>query len=246
MSTFQPSADNSSGTTPENWQSKTHHTKEDALSDREWEFLLEGAQSMRDPYSFDAQLVVIVGGRLGMRAGEIVHMTESWIDWQEKIIQIPHHDRCTKGRDGGICGYCESLAQQRVDHHDGALSIEEARAQRWHPKTRNSAREVPFGFSTRAEIVLERYFERFDEFTVSRQGVNRRVEKAAEKAPGLSGDDVYPHALRASAASHHAGRGLEAFQLQQLLGWEDVRTALKYVQRSGERTARALERIHNG
>jgi integrase len=113
MSTFNPSADKG-GATPEHWQDSTRHTKEDALSEREWELLWEGAQSLEAPYDLDAQLVVMAGGRLGLRAGEIAHLCEDWIDWQTDTIQIPHHDSCDFGRDGGICGYCRRCARQRV------------------------------------------------------------------------------------------------------------------------------------
>jgi len=246
MSAYNPTADSTSGqTTPKHWQNNTRHTKEDALTEREWELLWESAQSLDEPFALDAQLVVMVGGRLGLRAGEIAHLREEWVDWETDTIQIPHHDPCDFGRDGEVCGYCRQCAKQRVEHNDGDLSLDDALGMRWHPKTENSAREVPFGFSIRAKIILERYFDRYDRFKASRQGVNRRVEAAAEGAADLDAAEIYPHCLRATCASLAAGRGLEAFQLQQMLGWEDVRTAIKYVRTSGERTARALDRIHN-
>jgi hypothetical protein len=104
----------------------TTHSKELALDDREFELLVEGARRIDSNYqSAQARFGVLVAGRLGLRAGEIVHMQEDWIDWRNRRICIPSHERCTKGKDGGICGYCEQAARQAVEYN--ALTTPEAR-----------------------------------------------------------------------------------------------------------------------
>lgn len=222
---------------------QTHHCREDALSDREFERLVEATHEMDEYRGLEARFIVFAAARLGMRAGEIVHATADWVDWRREMVQIPRHESCDRGRDGGLCGSCRQAARQMVQYHDD-LSLAAAEDLMWSPKTESSAREIPLT-TTRATIALEDYFERFDEFQISQTGVNRRVERAAELADGLDPADVYPHALRATCASFFAARGLNAVALKSLMGWSDFSVALKYIEDSGERTSQALDSIVN-
>ena len=221
---------------------EVRHTKEDALSDREFELLVEGTYRLDDDYfALESRLVVFLSGRYGMRAGEIAHMRESWINWDRGMIEIPRHQPCEKGRDGSKCGYWQA-AEQMVDHNPG-LDFETALQYLWSPKTENSNRDIPIDANTRARIAMERYFERFDCFQASRGVVNRRVTRAAEAAEDIDPDGLYPHALRATAASHYVARGIDIIALKAMFGWECLSTAQKYLQDSGERTARSLRRL---
>lgn len=215
------------------------HTKDDALDKREFELLLEGTYRMDGYYALQCQFVVLVAGRLGLRAGEIAHMTEDWIDWRRNMIVVPRHQKCAKGRDGGMCAYCRNKAAQKVAHND-ELTSEAALASMWSPKTEAAAREIPFDATARTEIVVERFFERFEAWPASRQSINRRVDRAARFADEIAESDVYPHALRATAASYFASSGLDVFALKAMLGWAQLSTAKCYVSSSGERTAQAI------
>lgn len=222
---------------------------------------------MKDYFDQEARLIVFLAGRLGLRVGEIVHMRESWINWRRQMIQIPEHQHCEKGKDGGVCGYCRQGAKQmaevrtdwRMDeaysedlemHEPGhkvtpetVVNEEQMLDRMWSAKTPAAAREVPFDASPRAEIVLERYFDRFDRFQISKSGVNRRLNRAAERAHGLEPDGIRPHGLRSTAASYWAGRGLSTIPLQSMFGWVKLTTAERYVASSGERTARAVRNL---
>jgi len=233
-----------SGNAPHgNSSTATTHSRENALDEREFELLLEGCHALDDDYhALEARLVALVAGRLGLRAGELCHMDESWIDWRRRMIVIPRYHDCQKGRGGDVCGYCRQHAKQRVEYNedvDLATALEES----WRAKTDAAAREVPFDGSPRSELVIERYFDRFDEFTVSRTGVNRRVDAALEAAEGLDSDTTNPHGLRATAASYFASRGLNVIALQSMFGWANLSTAHNYIRRSGENTARAIRDI---
>lgn len=226
------------------------HSKEDALDDREFELLLEGARELaRSDYYYDADpmFVIHVLGRLGLRRGELAHLSEEWIDWRNEMIVIPAHHECTKGDGGGVCGYCQQLARQRVEYADGGLTMGEALEWMWVPKTTNAAREIYFGFDARVKLAVERYFDNraYDRFEASSTAINRRVKKAAELAPELKREDVRPHSLRATAATYHAGRGLELLPLMQFMGWAQPQTAEIYIGRSGTNTARQLDAIHS-
>lgn len=222
-----------------------HQSKDDALSERGFQLLLEGASRLDPGFARQARFVILVAGRLGLRGGEIAHMTEEWVDWRKNMIRIPRQQDCDKGRDGGICGYCKQQAAQRVDHADEELSTDEAESWQWMSKTDAAARSVPFDFDPRSELAIERFFDAHDRWPYSRAVINRRVNDALEEAEELSVEDTNPHGLRATAATYHAGRGLDVIPLQSLMGWSELSTAQSYVKKSGENTARALHQVHS-
>lgn len=246
-----PSTETSTGTTqpsPKGGMYRggddTRHSKEDALNEREFELLVEGSYKLDDDYfELETRLVLFLAGRLGMRAGEIAHMKEDWIDWHDGMIDIPRHAECTDGRDGGICGHCRGAAEQMVEHNPG-LTLDEAEELMWSPKTEAAAREIPLEASTRARVIVERYFNRFPEFMASRGVVNRRVTRAAEAASDeVNADDTYPHALRATCASHFAAKQIDIVSLKSMMGWASYQTAENYLAESGKRTEKAIRQL---
>lgn len=220
----------------------TRHSREDALTEPQFERLWNAAADLPERFRLECEFVIVVTGRLGLRAGELCHMRESWINWDRRQIEIPRHDPCDHGKDGGVCGYCRDRAAVAVECNDD-LTMEEALAQRWEPKTETSHRVVPFGFDPEIERVVEEFFMFHDEFEPSRSAVNRRVDRALEAA-GFPTSLTYPHALRATAASWHAHRGLNPTALQSLLGWAQLSTSQKYIRLSGSQTSQALQKAH--
>lgn len=238
-------ADLAATTTPGNPDdARARHAKQDALNGREYQLLLEGAHRMPDYEGQHAKLVVLTAGRLGLRAGEITHLREDWIDWRRQMLEIPRQQGCEKGRDGGLCGQCRQAARQLAEYNAG-VDVDQALAVQWAAKTDAAAREVPFGWSPRTELCLERFFDRYDAWPLSQNVVNRRLNDAAAAADELAPGEIYPHALRATAGTYHAGRGLRMLQLKSLMGWASLSTAKHYIADSGENTARALDQIHS-
>jgi len=219
------------------------HSREDAITDKQFDRLYQAAQKMAEPYRLDCLFVLIGAGRLGLRAGELCHVDETWINWERRQLEIPSIDPCTEGRDGGVCGYCRDQAISAAQCADGDLSMEDALAQRWEPKTDNGARAIPFGFDDRVGTVLEEFFMFRDGYDRSRSSINRRVDRMLEAADYPT-SLTYPHALRATAAMYHASRGVNTAALQALMGWKKLDTAQAYVRLSGEQTRRALEQAH--
>lgn len=242
MSTYTPNDQKYSQNTTSS--GTVRNSADDALEDRAYQLLLESTYQLKEPYDLESRFTVLVLGRLGLRVGEMIHMEESWIDWRQRMIRIPYHEPCHKGQDGGPCGYCRQLARQREENNDD-VSFEDALGERWSAKTEAAARSVPFDFDPRVEIVVERYFDECDAVHISKSAVNRRINKCAELVPEVQDLNIYPHCLRATAASYHASRGLDAISLQSLLGWADLSTAHRYVRRSGDRTRRALNATHS-
>lgn len=65
-----------------------HHSRENALTDREFELLVEAAEKLKEYYSIQSKFLIFTMGRLGMRSGEVTHMDESWIDWRRNMIEL--------------------------------------------------------------------------------------------------------------------------------------------------------------
>jgi len=227
--------------------------RQDALSAREFELLYEAAAKLGSTSpvanacrSIEGQLAVILSGRLGLRVGEIVHFREDWVNWESNRIAIPAHVECHKGKDGGICGLCTQYVAMVVEYHDD-VSCPDVAPDWWRPKSENSVRTVPFGWVPRAQLVLSRFFgdqHGYDQYPKSAMTLYRHIKTAAELADGLDPETIYPHALRATAASHLSNRGLAAKDLKDMMGWQLISTAERYISSTPESTQDALRRIH--
>lgn len=102
------------------------HSREFALDQHEFERYIDGCRRVEDPIQRQECLfIAFVGGRLGLRAGEMLHFREDWIDWRNRMVDIPAFDPCTRGEDGGPCGYCRAQARQTADRSE--LTLAEAR-----------------------------------------------------------------------------------------------------------------------
>lgn len=220
----------------------TKHSHESALSESEFERVYEATHDIKDRFELQCRFVLVAGGRLGMRAGEICHFRESWVDWDKHQIRIPSYDACDHGKGGSVCGYCQKRARSAADH-DEELTYEEALERRWNPKTANSARAIPFDFDDDVRQVVEEFTFCFDSYPASRASINRRVNRMLEAADYPTSKS-FPHALRSTAATWHAFRGLPAPALQSMFGWADLGTAMKYLRLSGGATQQALYEAH--
>jgi len=222
-------------------QGRVRHSADDAVDQRDFQLLLETTYELKDPYDIEARLLLFCCGRLGMRVGELIHMDASWIDWRKHMITVPRFDKCTDGRDGGICGYCKQLAEQEAKHNE-QTEIRQAMANRWQSKTEAANRNIPFEHHARVQITIDRFFDRFDGYHLSKSAVNRRLQRVKDNCSEFD-DKIYPHCLRATAATYLASRRIKAINLQAMMGWSDLSTAQRYVRQSGERTKRALRNI---
>lgn len=220
----------------------TQHSHERALSDAEFEEVLAATHELEEPFNVQCRFVLVAGGRLGMRAGEICHFRASWVDWDKRQIRIPAFDPCDKS-DGKPCGYCKKRARSAVENHDD-WTFAHALDRRWNPKTPNSARAIPFDFDAKVQDVVEEFTFWYDRYPLSRASINRRVDRMVAAA-GYPVDKTAPHPLRATAATYHAYRGLPAPALQSLFGWSDLGTAMKYLRLSGGATQQALYEAHS-
>lgn len=256
------------------------HSREDALSARQFEKLVHATYSMKESQALEGRTALYLTGRLGLRGGEAAHFTEEWVNWQDKKIEIPEHDPCDKGKfEGEICGYCRRRALERVkannisieegiaaireffgddrlrsmddeELHRQAIALRkevnitfaEARAERWEPKTPQSARSIPFDFDARIPLTLEAFFDEFDGWEKSKATLNRRINRIAEIADLET--NVYPHSLRATSASAHAARNISPTSLMNTLGWKSISTARMYIRSNDQQAANEIRSKH--
>ncbi len=162
----------------------------------------------------EEKLLVCAAGQLGMRVGEIAHLSKAWIDFQDDKVQIPASMACP-------CFECQTK---------GGL---------WGPKTPAAVRAIPFKHFPVTREVLKSYFGAYDEVGKSRRALQLKLKRVAQRA-GLT-KKVYPHALRSTAAMMFANAGLSAQALCEVMGWEDLRTAQSYIARSGRTAAKEIE-----
>jgi integrase len=243
------------------------HSRESALSDREFELLLEGAQRIeKERQRCEAKFAILVCGRLGLRAGELVHLREDWIDWRQRRIEIPRQMDCHLGHGDGPCGYCVQLAEQMVEVYDQAdpnsisnererfinrhlsngfergdeLTLDDVLDLRWFAKTDAAARSVPFGHDARTELAIERFFETREAWGMSKSALNRRLNKALQNADELDTSTTMPHGLRSTAATKIASDAVDPLTLKSMMGWSSFQTAQCYLAESADRTERAL------
>jgi len=255
------------------------HARDDALSPRAFEQLINASYEIeKDRIEQECRTLLYLTGRVGLRKGEVAHLSEEWVDWSDGTITIPEADACTNGQHAAEpCGYCRRRAEDRVEstnitHAEAVeavrhaldapdavdedvidaeaaslreevnITMDEALADQWQPKTPTSARKVPFDFDVRVELALESFFEDADGWERSAATVNRRINRVADRSPVDS--RVYPHALRATAASYHASRDISIHALMSIMGWADPGTARAYVTSNANQAAREIRSKH--
>lgn len=220
----------------------SRHSKEDVVTDAEYNQILAATEQIKDRFEVECRFLLVATARLGMRAGEVAHIHQDWVNWDRSLIQVPRYHDCTQGRNGSVCGYCRDRAREAAENNPD-VSYQEALANRWNPKTSNSARAIPFDFDPTVEETVEEFFFEHDEWPASRSAINRRCDRLLEAA-GFATDKAYPHSLRATAATHHSFRGVPPSALQSLFGWAQLSVAQKYIRMSGGRTQEALRKVH--
>lgn len=220
--------------------------REDAPRRHVFRALFRAAREKVKPkFRDECAFIVATAGLLGLRGGEICHMTREWVDLDRGVIYIPRHDPCTKA-DGDPCGYCHKRVRSAIEHDDG-LTYEEALAQRWQPKMEASSRPVWYDWSDTLVRLYDDFFTKYDRYKHSRVSINRRVDMVAEACELIEDtDDVYPHALRGHAARYHAQNGMRVHQLTRFMGWENLDSALPYIKMESGDVREALHRAHEG
>jgi integrase len=197
--------------------------RDDAPTRREFRKLRRASRNL-DSFSLQCRFLLVALGGLGLRAGELAHLQDSWVDHERLVLEIPSYEDCS-------CGYCRKSCEQLIErgYADDGVTMDDLMADRWNPKTPASVRNIPYGYDQGYVDVFDEFFDEYDGWPGSRASVNRRVDRIAEGA-GIDKYSVYPHALRAYAAHEYARMGLRAHHLKKIMGWSNINAAVDYIE----------------
>jgi len=179
-----------------------------------------------------ASAVLMLGGRLGLRPGEIQHLHEEWIDWGRGELTVPDRDPCA-------CQQCWETARHAQRTGDGRTLQEILTESTWSPP--GAGRTIPFAWSERLTTILARLCEAEEYLTLSVEAMVRLVERSAYHAEGLDDDAVDFRTLRATAAMFFADAGFSPQRVGNLLGEEQAR-----IQRVGGDARQQLAALFEG
>jgi len=111
----------------------------------------------------------------------------------------------------------------------------------WTPRTKWGARTIPaMKMSGRAWDAIKAYFATYEGIDAHRVTIYRTVDRVASRA-GLT-KRVYPHSLRATAATRVAYRIKNPQVLCDIFGWGQLAIAQYYIRRAGGMAEEELER----
>lgn len=155
--------------------------------------------------------------RWGLRAGEASHVCLDWFSGQRGVLTVPRTCRC-------------------------AMCNEDSLSGAWRSKNEAANRALPIYKHTESWEAAKIFFTNCPtpaESQVSRQAVWKLVKTVADRAGLLH--LVFPHALRATAATQFASMGFNELQLCRVMGWTDLRSAKPYIRTSSATIENALD-----
>jgi len=141
------------------------------------------------------------------------------------------------GEAGLRAGEIAHLNKTWIDFQDKKIKIPNQQGQ-WKPKTKKSQRTIPYRHNTRLDTLITKYFTTHEQIGTTRQTINRTIKRIAKQAS--IPHNVYPHALRSTAAQRFADAGLDTQNLRSIMGWAQLQTAEAYVEASGRKAEQAL------
>jgi integrase len=205
--------------------------------------MMDGIENnMTGEMGLQCKFVLVSIGELGLRAGEVAHMTRdddnhNWVDLANCRITIPEWSPCN-------CGDCRSGARQEANQKEN-VSFEESMAERWKPVSESAQRTVHFHYNTDIVELYKRFFELYDEWPVSRTTINRRVKRIVRNSKlNRAPNSINPQTLRACAAYYQADQGMNASALADMMGWKQDETSLKFIKSADDGVRSELSRIH--
>jgi len=184
-------------------------TRENLLDDAEIESIKSAA---KDPAERFLVWTLIY---TGMRISELIHMRDSWLDWDKSLIRIPESQACS-------CSECKTKGEV------------------WKPKNRQSARSIPI--VPEARQPLQDFFSKHASVmpTIPNRVAAYEIIRFLGRRAKIK-HRVFPHSLRGTFATLLAAKDFNSFEIMSLLGWRSAKTADHYIQLSAYRVIKAVE-----
>jgi len=205
-----------------------------------------------------------------MRAGEIAHITEEWIDTSSHTIEIPEYDSCQFGKFDDPCGYCRNRARDYMQTHNRSFKEVISAVKDDHPQLDDdSVKTIAENKFTSNSITFDEALEKrwspktqnsarsipydfdvrvqlvfenfFEKYSVFPKSKCTLNRRISTVVDKSPIEEtVYPHSLRATAAMLHAARDVSPYSLMSTMGWETLETARAYIGSSDTSAAREL------
>jgi integrase len=139
-------------------------------------------------------------------------------------------------------GEISALRSSWINFQRGHIIIPSKSEQGWTPKRPDSARTIPaLKMSPRAWEAIRTYYTAHPSLDMTRMTVYRIVQKVAIRSELKR--KVYPHSLRATAATRIAYKVTNPVILCDLFGWKQLKMAEYYIRRAGGRAELELDKF---
>jgi len=248
----------------------TRHSREDALTERQFELLYQSIDDMKTSKRLETKFILMCAGRMGMRAGEIAHIRKNWIDTSTHTIEIPEHDPCDFGKFSDPCGYCRNRARDYMETHNRSFgdvisdvkdqysqldkqAIKTIAQDKFKEDSISFEEALDLRWSPKTQnsarlipydfdVRVQLVFEDFFDNYSKFPKSKCTINRRISTVVEKSQleNDVYPHSLRATAAMLHASRDVSPYSLMATMGWETLETARAYIGSSDTSAAREL------
>ncbi|OYR80392.1 hypothetical protein DJ71_14955 [Halorubrum sp. E3] len=193
--------------------------------------MFETAASIRDlDLAIEMAYLLYAPGRLGPRNSEVLHVCDDYLIRNEEgtivAYQIP------TALPGCDCVICQRLATRRArDDEDDSATAEDYLDEYWTPKSHAGGRSVPV-IQNRGREVLDLYaIKHMGKPNMTGQTYRNRLARLEELCDDVD-VNLYPQALRATAANYWTLWGLDAKYLRWFFGWKYISTAQFYIRKS--------------
>lgn len=194
----------------------------------------------------------------GFRVSELSHMRRSWIHVNDEytkqlnvnFIQIPEKGEYCDCRDCKLQHFLEEevkkggvkYTKQWYQEIRKNLDYDKLEGRYWQPKTPSGVRKIPIVYDIFQNEVI-RFYTNKDKLGRTRYGVWNIINRLSDNIWGskevfnskkdkherVLNRKLYPHALRATAASLWALKGINATALKSIMGWSNIEIADIYV-----------------
>lgn len=211
-----------------------HHWVDDSITQDQLHQVLKACE--RTNQVSENKYAGTTTGKLGMREGESIHMQFNWIDFEEEVIRIPVHEPCD-------CTYCCGRWREKLGRRGRTtiFSMEMVSKEQWTPKSPAGIRTIPFGFDPEIRDVLQDFFKKYKKWPYGVKAMQDRIRQLG-KMVGIP--NLGPHPLRSTAATNFALDGMNVFTLMRIMGWDDIKMAMIYVNKAGINIKQEFEKIY--
>lgn len=201
----------------------------------------------------------------GFRASELAHMQANWLHLDDQYAKVLGLDYIQIPKTGQFCDCYDCKLQHYLEVEAAKPGIkyskpwysqirkefdyDTAEGRYWQPKTENSERKIPVVYPIFKNALTNFYlthnqlqysrmwiWSRINNISGDIWGKRRIIDQEKKKYKTVLTRILYPHALRATAATLWAFKGMNATALKTIMGWSSIEIADIYV-KSDERQA---------